>query len=118
MKRADFILTGMILIMAGVLFLISSAKTITGGAELVITVDGEEFGRYDLRGDAEIKIGDHAVCRIRNERVSMTEADCPDKLCVHSAEIGREGGAIVCLPNKIILKIEGTGQTAPDAIAG
>ncbi len=117
MKRADFVLAGAILLLAGILLYVNTTKSIAGRAELVITLDGEEFGRYDLSLDAEIRIGDHAVCRIRNERVSMTEADCPDKLCVHSAEIGREGGAIVCLPNKIVLKIEGSDQTAPDTIA-
>lgn len=49
----------------------------------------------------------------------MSAADCPDQICVNSAHINAHGGSIVCLPNKVILKIvSGESQEdEPDVIA-
>ena len=62
-------------------------------------------GMYDLAEDAQIPIGDTCVCEIRDGEVRMTEADCPDQICVHSRAIDETGGSIVCLPNHIVLRI-------------
>ena len=88
---------------------------------LVILKDGDVFGTYPLTEDRIIEIGKTNICEIRGGEVKMTLADCPDQICVHSVPISRYGGTIVCLPNKIILSIEGAEDNkdtdAPDAIA-
>lgn len=118
MKKADIILAGSILLFAVLLGILPHIRQISGKAELVISVDGKEFGRFDLHEDKVIRIGDSNVCEISGESVRMTEADCPDLLCVHSKAIGRDGGSIVCLPNKVVLKIEGKHENIPDTVAG
>jgi len=35
----------------------------------------------------------------------MSDSSCKDKSCVHSKEIS-EGGMIVCLPNRCVVRIE------------
>ena len=40
----------------------------------------------------------------------MTEATCPDHLCMKQHAIDSKGGTIVCLPNKVV--IEGTKASA------
>ena len=88
---------------------------------LVILKDGDVYGTYPLTEDRIIEIGKTNICEIRGGEVKMTHADCPDQICVHSIPISRYGGTIVCLPNKIILSIEGAednkDKDAPDAIA-
>jgi hypothetical protein len=88
---------------------------------LVILKDGDVYGTYLLTEDRTIKIGKTNICEIRGGEVKMTHADCPDQICVHSVPISRYGGTIVCLPNKIILSIEGAEDNkdtdVPDAIA-
>ena len=88
---------------------------------LVILKDGEIYGTYPLTKDRTIKIDDTNICEIHGGEVKMTYADCPDQICVHSLPISRFGGTIVCLPNKIILSIEGAEESKdpdmPDAIA-
>ena len=55
---------------------------------LKISVDGEIYGKYSLKNKQEIKIGDTNVCQIEEDgTVSMTEADCPDHLCVKQGKI-------------------------------
>lgn len=69
-----------------------------------ITIDGEEYGTYSLSEDQEISIGDTNVCRIQNGEVRMTEADCPDHLCMKQRAIDSSGGTIVCLPNRVVIE--------------
>lgn len=79
-----------------------------------IEVDGEEYGTYSLDQDQVIEIGDSNVCEIKNGKVRMTYADCPDQLCIHQGAVGSTGGMIVCLPNKIIIKGEKTDDGGND----
>ena len=43
---------------------------------------------------------------IKDGKVSVTEANCHDELCVKSHKISRDGEMIVCLPHKLYVKIE------------
>ena len=71
-----------------------------------ITVNGEEYGTYSLAKDQVIKIGDTNVCEIKNGKVRMIEADCPDHLCMKQKAVDSTGGTIVCLPNKVVIEGE------------
>ena len=50
-------------------------------------------------------------------RIRVSEADCPDQICVHQGFISDGTTPIVCLPNKLIIQIIGGGE-ALDAAAG
>lgn len=71
-----------------------------------ITVNGEEYGTYSLGKDQVIKINGTNVCEIKNGEVKMTEADCPDHLCMKQKAVDSTGGTIVCLPNKVVIEGE------------
>ena len=47
---------------------------------------------------------------INGGKASIVSADCPDKLCVHQQEISKAGESIICLPHKLVVRIEGTGE--------
>ncbi|MBS6196588.1 MAG: NusG domain II-containing protein [Clostridiales bacterium] len=104
MKKKEYIAAAVILFIA---LAVAAANYLFNGEahKLQITMDGEVYGTYALDQNQEIKIGDTNVCAIREGRVSMTEADCPDQICVHTADISKAGGSIVCLPNRIVLEI-------------
>lgn len=87
-------------------------------AQLRITVDGEEYGIYSLEEDQVIHIGDTNVCVIKDGSVTMTEADCPDHLCMKQKRISKTGGTIVCLPNRVVLEIVSRESSeGPDVVA-
>ena len=47
------------------------------------------------------------VVQVRNGTVSVTEADCPDKICAKTASLSRQNPSIiVCLPHKLIISLE------------
>lgn len=77
-----------------------------------ITVDGEEYGTWSLSKDGTIKIGETNVCEIKDGKVRMIKADCPDHLCMKQAPVDKNGGMIACLPNKVIIEGKGTPDSA------
>ncbi len=54
---------------------------------------------------------------LEKDGVSMTNATCPDKLCVRQGKIKNSLFPIVCLPNRITIKLRGADPLQPDAIA-
>lgn len=121
MKKKDLILICSVLVLAAAFWLVPRAVFFFGNSKeqkLRITVSGEEYGTYSLEEDQVIKVGDTNVCEIKDKKVSMISADCPDQLCIHQRTIQLQGETIVCLPNKVVLEITGTKQTDQEALDG
>lgn len=120
-KRNDKILIvvilGLIIIWVAV-FLIRGEKP---GTQVEVQVDGKVFGVYDLNDDQEILItgaqGGTNLLIIKDGYASVTEASCPDKLCVHQKDIRSDGQTIVCLPNRVVVKVIGGEKPEVDAVA-
>ena len=121
MKKKDLILICSVLVLAAAFWLVPRAVGLFGNSKeqkLRITVSGEEYGTYSLEEDQVIKVGDTNICEIKDKKVSMLSADCPDQLCIHQRTIQLQGETIVCLPNKVVLEITGTKQTDQEALDG
>lgn len=121
MKKKDLILICSMLVLAAAFWLVPRAVGFFGNSKeqkLRITVSGEEYGTYSLEEDQVIKVGDTNVCEIKDKKVSMISAECPDQLCIHQRTIQLQGETIVCLPNKVVLEITGTKQTDQEALDG
>ena len=54
------------------------------------------------------------------EDVWVEESDCPTQDCVHTGHISRRGQSIVCLPARVIVRLEGgqKDESAPDVVIG
>lgn len=84
---------------------------------VTVKVNGVIEGSYSLSEDRVIEInGGTNHLEIHNGKADMTEADCPDKLCVNQKPISRQGESIICLPNKVIVEVEGGGESEYDAV--
>ena len=53
---------------------------------------------------------------IKDGKVFITESDCPGEDCVHSGWISEGGRSIVCLPNRVEIRIEGETESEVDFI--
>ncbi|MCD8125793.1 MAG: NusG domain II-containing protein [Lachnospiraceae bacterium] len=120
-KKADLILIGVIL--AAALFTLGAlALTRQTGSFVVVRVDGTEVARYSLTEDRTETIGGvnggTNVLVIENGTATMTDADCPDQLCVHQGSIRYDGETIVCLPHRVVVEIEGGEEAGVDGVAG
>lgn len=112
-KKADIAVFLTAAAAAACLFAVSGVRTgkIMQHPRLEILNGNRVYGEYDLTEDQTIHIGETNVCEIREGEVRMTEADCPDQICVHSVPITDKGGSIVCLPNRIVLHVIDTDDT-------
>ena len=91
------------------------------GAWAVVTIDGEETARYSLGEDRTVRLGDgdgYNILQISGGAAAVTEADCGDHTCVRTGRISREGETIVCLPHRLVVRIEGGDEPLFDADAG
>ena len=117
MKKNDVFLVAGLLLAAlaafGGITWYSAAST--REAEAVVEVDGQEQGRYPLDQDTSVEIrledGSYNLLEIKDGKADITEASCPDKICVDHRPVSRRGESLVCLPNKVVVEIE-NGQEA------
>ena len=118
MRKADFFLLAGIAAFCLLIIALNSFSGSRPGTVLEIPIDGRLYGTWSLSENRIIEIGNGNTCEIRDGSVRMTEASCPDRYCINSKPINRDGGSIVCLPNKVILRINGESKDAPDTITG
>ena len=117
MKRADWILIAAIAAAAAGLFGWNLLNR-QAGAEAIVAVDGREIARYDLSDDREEMIETVSGWNrlvIRDGTVEVTEADCPDQVCVREGKIRWRGQTIVCLPHRLVVTVDGAGEPELDA---
>lgn len=96
---------------SGIATLTLSVQILQGEGDAEAMVDEELYGTYSLAEDQVIQIGDTNVCEIKDGEVKMTEADCPDHLCMKQPAVGSAGGYIVCLPNRVVIQGEGDSDS-------
>ncbi len=89
------------------------------GSNIVITVDGKEYGTYSLLEERTITIGEgdtQNIIEIKGGKAYMREASCPDQLCVDQNEISFDKESIICLPNKVVITVISDVESELDGI--
>lgn len=79
-----------------------------GGVYAEVRTDGKVYGIYPLSENRTVEIngvGGRNLLVIENGQACMTDADCPDKLCVRQGKISLNGQSIICLPHKTVVEI-------------
>lgn len=106
--RNDLILITVIVFVVLVSFFCFHLSKKEGGYVLV-NIDGEVYAEYPIDRDVEknivTKYGENKLI-IKNGKVYVTQADCPDKICVGHRAISKTGESIVCLPHKLVVTVE------------
>ena len=106
----DIALILFILAIGAVILLVTNNKK-EQGAYVVVMVQNNEEARYSLAKDGIYTInGGTNTIEIKDGKVRMLEALCPNHLCIHQGWIRFEGQSIVCLPNKVTVSVHGTGD--------
>lgn len=116
----DILLWILLLCMMVVLFLVCFLFRGGEGEQVEISLQGKVYGIYDLSEDRIIEVGNGTitnVVEIRQGKVYMTEADCPDRLCIRQGKISRDRETIVCLPNRVVVTVRSKQKTDYDAVA-
>ena len=121
-KKNDILLIGSILVLALIAYAgISIFQGVnTQNAEAVVLIDGEEYGRFPLDTNVveriEMSDGSYNVLVIEEGKADVTEASCPDGICVSQRAVSRQNQSITCLPNKLVVEIQNGEESDVDVI--
>ena len=130
-RKADIILF-IVLVITGLAA--SAALTLShdeagSNAKVIIESGGDLYARYPLSEDrtvvvpapkqisvdapaadpdesASAQYDYYNVVNISGSKVSVTEASCKNQVCVKHGAISRPGESIVCLPNRLVVRID------------
>lgn len=107
-KKADAILIAVLIAVTAAFCTVRFLSSDKGGVA-VVSVNGEIYGEYDINTDISKTVtteyGSNTIV-IKNGKVSVSDADCPDKYCVHHIPVKNEGDMIVCLPHRLTVEIK------------
>lgn len=111
MKKGDLLIITAVFLSAIIFGNFVSTGKLDDTKTVIIVRDGKEIHRYRIDENYEKTIrieneGEINTINIEDGKVSVTEANCHDELCVKSHKISRDGEMIVCLPHKLYVKIE------------
>ena len=113
MKKKSF-LWGLLLALIVAAGLLLYGKLGRGeGMVAVVSVNGEVLERIDLSKVREAYDLDVAtdfgrnIVHVEPGAISVTHADCPDQICVMQGRLSSSGIPIICMPNRLVISIEG-----------
>ncbi|MDO4552821.1 MAG: NusG domain II-containing protein [Bacillota bacterium] len=110
-KKADLFLALILIVLCGGAAFAAGFGG-EGGSQVRVTVGGETYGVYSLYEDREIIIeeNDHYnKIFIKGGAVCMADSDCAGKQCQQQGKVSRINQPIVCLPNQVVVTVEGQG---------
>lgn len=116
MKKFEKIFIGVVLSLSIISMGIMNLKTENQNGIIVIQVDNREEKKISL---SDVKDGEIYAFNFKNtigyievnngkvRMLEMTKEICPNAICSETGWIQSTNQSIVCLPNKIVVKIEG-----------
>ena len=113
LKKADILVIILIVIASFLIYFFInklSKEDANISKKVVITVDGKIFKEVPLTKDTDEKIDINTVYGkneviIEKGEVHMHESNCQDKICMKMGKISIPGDSIICLPNRVMVKI-------------
>ena len=89
-----------------------------------VVLDGETIAQYDLTTLTEpvtLEVDDAPyplTIQVEPGRIRIAESQCPGLDCVHTGWASRAGQQIICLPNRLVIYLEGNDSGGIDAVTG
>ncbi len=93
-----------------VLFLVFRSFGGAGSAALVRIEGSESSYVYPLDAEVELDVpGPLGLTHvhIHENQVWISDSPCTEKICIAAGEIHRRGDFVACLPNRVLVQIEG-----------
>ena len=106
-QKGDWLAVAVTLLLAAAVFVAFLPRE-TGDTPMAeIYLDGALIRQVSLDTPGEFTVtGDYTnTVTIRNGKIGVSASDCPGGDCVHSGWIGSSGRSIVCLPNRMEIRV-------------
>lgn len=117
--KKDIILFVGILLAAFLLWLIPFLLNRDAAAMVTVYQNGREIGTYPLEKEQTISVpygeNSYNLLFISGGEASISDADCPDGLCVRQKAVSRNGESIICLPHKLVIQVVAGKEKELDA---
>ena len=117
--KGDVVVISFVIMLAVLIGVVFWMKTGTQeGNVVVIYREGEKIQELPLHVDTEVLIQNDYTNKliVKDKKVAIEESDCPGMDCVHSGAISGKGRSLVCLPNRVEVRIEGEIDSEVDFI--
>lgn len=108
MKKADFIIIGVVLVVVGMLVFFLYGVNGDSGKYVQVEVNGEVVETFELTDDVQKQYdfdGNTNTLQIKDGKASVIEANCPDGICTNHMPVSRAGESIICLPHKLVVTV-------------
>jgi len=122
MKRSDRITAVVLAVAVGVVMILAFLVHRAQGVTALVRVDGATIKTLDLTSTSPQTMtvqgvfGPVEIATDGKGSVRVTHATCPDQVCVHTQPAHSPGEQIICVPNHLIIVIEGN-RSDIDALA-
>lgn len=84
----------------------------------VISLRGKEVNRINLNKKVQRFRVNGCLIEIAEGKVRVASSTCPNKICVSTGWINKPSQVIVCAPQRVVVKIEGSSQASQvDAVS-
>lgn len=106
-QKGDWLAVAVTLLLAAFVFAAFLPRE-TGNTPMAeIYLDGTLVRQVSLDTPVEFSVtGDYVnTVTVRDGKIAVTGSDCPGEDCVHSGWISASGRSIVCLPNRMEIRI-------------
>jgi hypothetical protein len=118
-KIGDWIL--IIVILLGAVFLFGMQVRIPAGSNYaIVTQYGAVIKEFKCAQDEIINLtlqSGNMRLEVNDGGVRVTDAHCPEQVCVHSGWIRKPGQTIICVPNRVVIELKGSQPVEYDGLA-
>lgn len=108
MKKKDILLVFSIIVLIIVLFIVNNNINKEQADAIEIYVNNEIYKTVPINAEEDLMIetgSEYNHIKIHNGGVEIVDASCKDNVCVNTGFISKLSERIVCMPNKVVIKI-------------
>ncbi|MBC5995644.1 NusG domain II-containing protein [Romboutsia ilealis] len=109
MKKKDILLVSSIIFMIIVLFIVNNNIDKEKSEAIEIYVNNEIYKTVSINDEEDLIIetgSEYNHIKIHDGGVEMVDASCADNVCVDTGFISKISERIVCMPNKVVIKVK------------
>ncbi len=113
--RADILLIAGVIVLALFLAALNFVPKKSGG-QVEIILGGQVYKVLPLDTDSETDVEGLLTVVVENGGARVRDSVCKNRFCESHRPINSPGESIICAPNRIVIRISGSVENAPDFI--